>query len=365
MANWLNPLITSTYTDFVAEVRGRDEDVARGFDPAFVTLSNQPTNAIRYSSAVNRWERWNGTAWVALSTGYAISITGNAATVTNGVYTTGDQTIGGIKTFTGQIVANGGVQGNAATATALQTARTINGVSFNGSANITLPTVNTTGDQTIGGTKTFSSIPVAPGLNLTGANGGGNGVYDGNGDAASSTQANLQIRSWFGIGFSPSISGQPVPQNENAVWIDVRTGNLSARGNITSTGGQFLGNGAGLTNLNASNLASGTVPVARLGSGTADNTTFLRGDNTWQTITPSTAAVLNATAGAEAGGVGTYAFMRGPTSISAGTTVSGSSLVFAHAAGGAIGSVAGTWRCMGITGSTSGSTATTLWLRIS
>jgi len=35
---------------------------------------------------------------------------------------------------------------------------------------------------------------------------------------------------------------------------------------------------------NASNLASGTVPVARLGSGTASSSTFLRGDQSWQAI---------------------------------------------------------------------------------
>lgn len=62
------------------------------------------------------------------------SITGNAGTVTNGVYTTGDQTIGGTKTFSSTI--SGSVSGNAGTVT--------NGV-------------YTTGDQTIGGTKTFSS----------------------------------------------------------------------------------------------------------------------------------------------------------------------------------------------------------------
>ena len=52
-------------------------------------------------------------------------------------------------------------------------------------------------------------------------------------------------------------------------------------GNISVPSGTVTGNGAGLTSLNASNLTSGTVSAARLGTGTANASTFLRGDNTW------------------------------------------------------------------------------------
>jgi len=49
------------------------------------------------------------------------------------------------------------LSGNATTATTLQTARTIGGVSFNGSANINLPGVNTTGNQSTSGNAATAS----------------------------------------------------------------------------------------------------------------------------------------------------------------------------------------------------------------
>ena len=49
------------------------------------------------------------------------------------------------------------LSGNASSASTLQTARTIGGVSFNGSANINLPGVNTTGNQSTSGNAATSS----------------------------------------------------------------------------------------------------------------------------------------------------------------------------------------------------------------
>tara|TARA_B100000941_G_scaffold40327_1_gene24355 strand:+ start:72 stop:521 length:450 start_codon:yes stop_codon:yes gene_type:complete len=48
----------------------------------------------------------------------------------------------------------GALSGNASSATQLQTARNIGGVSFNGTANINLPGVNTAGNQNTSGTAT-------------------------------------------------------------------------------------------------------------------------------------------------------------------------------------------------------------------
>ena len=69
----------------------------------------------------------------------------------------------------------------------------------------------------------------------------GNWIHGG-ADVASSTDANLRFASWYGIGWYPTISGQTVAQGKNAMWLNVRNGNLDTHGVITSHNGYLAAN---------------------------------------------------------------------------------------------------------------------------
>ena len=103
---------------------------------------------------------FNSSSGILTATGFAGDITGNVTGNTSG--------------------SSGSCTGNAATATALETARTIGGVSFNGTANINLPGVNTAGNQNTSGTAAGLSATLATssgGTGLTGAVVGKQTIY--------------------------------------------------------------------------------------------------------------------------------------------------------------------------------------------
>ena len=123
----------------------------------------------------------------------------------SGIAVTYDDTNGKLDFVVGTL--NQDTTGNAATATVLETARTIGGVSFNGSANIDLPGVNSAGNQnTTGSAATLTTARTIGGvsfdgsanINLPGVNTSGN--QDTSGNAATATALET-ARTIHGVSF--------------------------------------------------------------------------------------------------------------------------------------------------------------------
>lgn len=74
MADWANPTVGSNYLTFVDEVKDRDVDVGLMQAPS----ANTPTNYKRYNTSDNKFQSWNGAAWVDLILSIAGGGTGAA-----------------------------------------------------------------------------------------------------------------------------------------------------------------------------------------------------------------------------------------------------------------------------------------------
>jgi len=133
---------------------------------------------------------------------------------------------------------NQNTTGSAAT---LTTARNIGGVSFDGSASINLPGVNTAGNQDTSGTAAIATtVTVA--------------------DESSDTSCNIL--------FATAATGNLAPKSGTNLTFNSSNGTLTA----TLFSGSFSGSGSGLTNIPAGQL-TGTVADARISTLTASKLT--------------------------------------------------------------------------------------------
>jgi len=125
-----------------------------------------PTSLGTLSSNNNTWV-WNGTTWAIQASSAPSFVNVSASgTITAGSFS-GPLAGNSTGTHTGAVIGN--VTGNASTATTLATSRLINGVSFNGSNDITVPAnAETLTGTTLKNTVTFSSLTAVGALtNLT------------------------------------------------------------------------------------------------------------------------------------------------------------------------------------------------------
>ncbi len=152
-------------------------------------------------------ENLSGTATINVIGNVTGALTGNADTVTNGVYTTGDQTIGGAKTFSSTII--GSLQGNVTGNITGNIDNTT--LSIGATAATTIAIGNSSSTTTINGTVNLSalvagSITADDSISITTATGDGNAISIG--PAGTNTVVNLTANNirFFG----------PITQNINA-----------------------------------------------------------------------------------------------------------------------------------------------------
>jgi hypothetical protein len=289
------------------QVRGNDNTLRSGYndhdaDPGIHLQSSALASRPAAGEAGRKWLTTDtgvvrlyldtGSAWADIS---YLPLAGG--TVAGNVSITGTLAVTSAITATGGVVGN--VTGNASTATALATARTINGVSFDGTANITV----TADAGTLTGT-TLNSTVVSSSLTSVG------------------TLTSGTIGSGFTAIANSALANSSVTVNGTAIA-------LGASGTVTAAAGTLTG-----STLASGVTASSLTSVGTLSSLAVSGTTALNGQTyTWpsgggsngQVLTTNGSGTLSWTTVSGGGGTTTYSLTAG--SYLTGGTFNGSAAV--------------------------------------
>ena len=265
-----------------------NDDVILIYDDSASGLKKQTRSAFLSGTGVGNMNSFtisDGSTSQTISDGNTITFAGTSNEVEVAVSATDTVTIGLPSAITANVT--GALTGNASTATALATARNIGGVSFDGTGNINLPGVNTTGDQNTSGTAAGLSATLAVASGGTGATSFADKAViitqDTGTDtlAAAAMDANGELliggTSGPAVGTLTAGSNITITNADGGITIAATGGDVTASSSTTFTNKTIDADGTGnnISNIDIGNMTSAVVVTESEGIASNDNDTTL------------------------------------------------------------------------------------------
>ena len=261
-----------------------NNDVILIYDDSASALKKQTRSAFLSGTGVGNMNSFtisDGSSSETISDGNTITFTGTSNEVEVAVSST--DTV----TFSLPATINAATSGNAATATALATARNIGGVSFDGTGNIDLPGVNTAGNQNTSGTAAGLSATLAVASGGTGATSFADKsviiTQDSGTDTLAAVAMDANGELLIGGTSGPAVATLTAGSNititnaDGSITIAATGGDVTASSTTTFTNKTIDADGTGnsISNIDIGNMTSAVVVTESDGIASNDNDTTL------------------------------------------------------------------------------------------